>query len=471
MVMSIFSRISSIYAILITLAIFIIVSCSEEDNGEPYVPIDEISASETMLFPDSEKTVSTTLRFKNLGDIDYLLVTMPSSSVFSQKIDGNELSSSYQFKYILRPSDPEAFTLILRAIYKNGNVSRDVYLNIDYKKGFSIRGQIETVARLTGTPMSGENFLNPNNTTVDWNVGGTDLGVIWEMEPGNYGIFFGDTFGRDFRPNHEHPGPNGSDWRNNVLAFSDDKNLEDGLKINSMVTDAFGNAKEIMHSPKTATDITNIPTAAIRANGADYVHYFNMRDWDTWTTNYSGMYKSTDNGNNWTKLDHVNFTSNSPFGQAGYFKKDGYVYMIGTQTGRSSPAYLARFTEANIENRNQYEYWNGQTRTWGMGNENTATVIIDDAVGELSFIYNNKLDLWIIAYFNGPRYNITLRTAVNITGPWSEPYEIASGWDYPQLYGSYFHPLSADSETLYFTMSMWLPYNVYLMKIVVSNIK
>ena len=78
---------------------------------------------------------------------------------------------------------------------------------------------------------------------------------------------------------------------------------------------------------------------------------------------------------------------------------------------------------------------------------------------------------WIIAYFNGPRYNITLRTAEDITGTWSQPYEIASGGEYAQLYGSYFHPLSADSETLYFTMSMWLPYNVYLMKLVVANIR
>lgn len=149
-----------------------------------------------------------------------------------------------------------------------------------------------------------------------------------------------------------------------------------------MLEDANGNAREIIYSPKTATDITSIPTAAIRANGADYVHYFNMMNWDTWTTNYSGMYKSTDNGSNWSKLDHVRFSSDSPFGQVGYFKKDGYVYMIGTQTGRSSKASLGRFREVDIENRNQYEYWNGQTKTWSKGNENSATVIIDDEVGD-----------------------------------------------------------------------------------------
>lgn len=306
---------------------------------------------------------------------------MPSSSVYSEKIDRSQLSSTYLFKYTLRQSDPESFTLILRAVYLDGNVSRDLYLNVDYKKGFHIRS-ISRIARVTGVPMTGENFYNPNNTARDWNVGGTDLGVIWEMEPGNYGIFFGDTFGSDFRPNPSNPGPNGGSWRSNVLAFSNDTNLEDGLKINSMLEDANGNAREIIYSPKTATDITSIPTAAIRANGADYVHYFNMMNWDTWTTNYSGMYKSTDNGSNWSKLDHVRFSSDSPFGQVGYFKKDGYVYMIGTQTGRSSKASLGRFREVDIENRNQYEYWNGQTKTWSKGNENSATVIIDDEVGD-----------------------------------------------------------------------------------------
>lgn len=33
------------------------------------------------------------------------------------------------------------------------------------------------------------------------------------------------------------------------------------------------------------------------------------------------------------------------------------------------------------------------------------------------------------------------------------------------LYGSYIHPLSTKGTTLYFLMSMWLPYNTYLMSV------
>ncbi|MFX7329235.1 DUF4185 domain-containing protein, partial [Acinetobacter baumannii] len=89
------------------------------------------------------------------------------------------------------------------------------------------------------------------------------------------------------------------------------------------------------------------------------------------------------------------------------------------------PAYLARFKEADIENQNLYEYWNNTTGQWVTGNESAASVIINEKVGELSFIYNATHKKWIITYFSEDRYNITMRTAENITGPWSKPYELA----------------------------------------------
>src|SRR5690554_4941718 len=401
------------YSICIAIAAWMIAiaSCSKETAKEPYVPIDEITAAETELIPEKEtKSVSATLQFKNLSEIDYLLVTKSGGSAYSERIDRSELSSTYVYRYAIQATDPGEFRLILRAVYTDGNSSKELSLGIDNRWGFFIRS-VERIARVTGTRMQGESFPSPNNTSLEWNVGGTDLGIIWEMQPGQYGLFFGDTFGRDFRPNTSNPGPNGSNWRSNVLAFSNDENPEDGITIQSMATDARGDAREIVFSSKSGNDVTSIPTAAIRANGADYVHYFNMRDWSTWTTNYSGMYKSVDDGQNWEKVEEVSFASQSPFGQGGYFKKEGYVYMIGTETGRDSKAYLARFPEQDIENRDNYEYWNGLSKSWDKGNENVATPIIDDKVGELSFIFNQKHNKWVIAYFNGDRYNITLRVA------------------------------------------------------------
>ncbi len=447
-------------------------SCDKEEIEEPYMPIDEITASETTLIPEKvTKEVSTILSFKNLNDIDFLMIRKSGSDNYSEEINRSELSPSYLFKYNIQKSDPKSFKLLMRAYYKDGNKSNEISLNIDNRWGFFVRS-VERIARITGTPMADETFPSPNNTALKWNVGGTDLGIIWEMEPGKYGIFFGDTFGRDFTPNPSNPGPNGTSWRSNVLAFSGDDDLEDGLSFSSMATDERGDAREIIYGGKDTSgngDWTSIPTAAIRANGVDYVHYFNIRNWTGWVTNYSGMYKSADNGQTWTKCEDVSFSSYSNFGQVGYFKKDGCVYIIGTQTGRDSSAKLARFLESDIENQANYEYWDGASGQWLTGDESKASVIIDDRVGELSFIYNQTLEKWIIAYFSSDRYNITMRTAEDITGPWSKPYELAAGTEYAQLYGSYFHPLSVTGNKLYFTMSMWMPYNVFLMKAEIAD--
>jgi len=442
-------------------------ACSRDDGGELYVPGDEMTSSALTLVPDrATKTVSATLDFKDLDAIAYVMVRKSGGTQFTAKIDRSELSASYVLTYAIQSSDPESFRLVLTAHYNDGNVSNELSLQVDNRWGFFIRG-VTRVARVTGRPMAGELFPSPNSTATEWNVGGTDLGVVWEMEPGTYGVFFGDTFGHDFAPNPASPGPNGGSWRSNVLAFSADNDLEDGLTLSGMATDDGGNAREIIYSAKDVSgngDWTSIPTAAIRANGADYVHYFNIRTWTGWVTNYSGLYKSTDNGQTWARCDEVEFTSNSPFGQAGYFKKDGYVYMMGTQTGRDSPARLARFREADIESLPDYEYWDAAAGQWLRGDEGRASVIIDDKVGELSFIYNETLGKWLVAYFNGDRYELTLRTAEAITGPWSDPYTMASGSEYAQLYGSYIHPVSVKGNNIYFLMSMWLPYNVFLMR-------
>ncbi|MGV3762730.1 DUF4185 domain-containing protein [Parapedobacter sp.] len=442
-------------------------ACGRDGGVPTFVPKDEITASADTLVPDKvTKNVSATLYFDDLEAIAYVQVRKSGGDQFSRQIGRSELVDGYAFTYAIQASDPASFRLVLTAHYNDGNVSNELSLQVDNRWGFFIR-RVTRVARVTGRPMAEETFAHPNNTATTWNVGGTDLGVVWEMEPGTYGLFFGDTYGHDFVPNPASPGPNGSSWRSNVLAFSTDSHLEDGLAFSAMATGDGGNAREIIYSAKEVSgngDWTSIPTAAIRANGADYVHYFNIRSWTGWVTNYSGLYKSTDNGQTWAKCDDVAFSANSPFGQVGYFKKGGYVYMVGTQTGRDSPARLARFSEADIENLPNYEYWDGTAARWVQGDESRATVIIDDKVGELSFIYNETLGKWIIAYFNAERYQLTLRTADDITGPWSAPYELASGNDYAQLYGSYIHPLSVMGNDIYFLMSMWLPYNVFLMK-------
>jgi hypothetical protein len=326
-------------------------------------------------------------------------------------------------------------------------------------------GKAVRIARVTGAPGAEEYLKNPNTSHINYNVGGTDLGIIWEMEKGRYGIFFGDTYGRH---HFEEPVVKGSDWRCNVLAFSGDEKLEDGLTINNMAVDASGQACEIIYGGKDMSgngNWTSIPTGAVRANGADYVHYMNVRHWESsnWGTNYSAFYRSDDNGVSWKPVPRVRFGEDSNFGQVGFSKKDSFVYMIGTESGRQSSPRLARFRQKDIEVQDRYEYWNGLKKEW-VHDEEKATNLFEDATGELSFIYHEKSRQWLLLYFNETRAEISARYAPELTAVWSQPQCVAHRNEYPRLYGSYIHPLSAYSDHIYFLMSMWHPYNVFLMR-------
>ena len=57
---------------------------------------------------------------------------------------------------------------------------------------------------------------------------------------------------------------------------------------------------------------------------------------------------------------------------------------------------------------------------------------------------------------------ITLRTAATPQGAWSAPVTLVDTTEYPKAYGGFIHPWSTDKD-LYFTISEWDSYNVYLM--------
>ena len=69
-------------------------------------------------------------------------------------------------------------------------------------------------------------------------------------------------------------------------------------------------------------------------------------------------------------------------------------------------------------------------------------------------------------YLNHNDYAIELREAPEPWGPWSDPIEVLTGLEAPGLYGSYMNPLYVENggETIYFTMSLWNPYDVYVVK-------
>lgn len=328
--------------------------------------------------------------------------------------------------------------------------------------------QVKKIARVTGKSKMGESLPNPNQTDSKYDIGGTDLGIAWAMKGNQIGLWFGDTYGKKFT-SHTCEGAGVTDnWRCNVLAFSHDSNLEDGLFIDHMIINENGQAKELIYGAKDTTgngDWTSISTAAIRVDGVDYVHVMNIKKWlgtGDWNTNYSAIYSSSDEGYNWHPTG-VFFSAESNFSQVCFALKDHFVYMLGTRPGRLYSAYLCRIPEKEIRNKEKYEYWN-DGYGWVTNKEELATPIIKDSVGELSLLYHLKYKKWIVTYMSEKDYCIILRSASQIEGPWSKPEILAKGEDFPGLYGAFIHPLKNKGNELYFLMSQWNPYNVFLMK-------
>ncbi|HKG05588.1 MAG TPA: DUF4185 domain-containing protein [Pedobacter sp.] len=323
---------------------------------------------------------------------------------------------------------------------------------------------VKRIARITGRTLPGENLPNPNHTDELYDLGGTDLGIAWEMGGGKTGFFFGDSYGADFKVIKAGGPGNAGHWRSNVLGISSDNLLDDGIRFDSMFT-----KKQIIHSSHIidGTDShTAIPTAAIHINGKDYVHYMDIRKWGEagrWTTNFSALYSSSDQGKNWIPHTEIHFRATSNFAQAAYAKQDGYVYMAATISGRAGAVYLARFKETDMLNQTAYQYWN-RSNGWVTNNEAAATAIIDTRAGELSIVYHSLYKQWIITYLSG-KQELVMRSAAEITGPWSKEQVLATSKEYPGLYGAFIHPAKLNGRELYFMMSMWWPYNVFLMKV------
>ncbi len=139
----------------------------------------------------------------------------------------------------------------------------------------------------------------------------------------------------------------------------------------------------------------------------------------------------------------------------------GYVYMYGTPNGRTGAAYLARVAEANVLTQGlSYEYWTGfrpGPSTGVLGRRRSSP----SPVAELSVQKNAYSGKWLMTYMQGT--DIVLRNATGPTASWSSPQVIASDADYPGPYGGFMHPWSSGAD-LYFAMSQWDPYNVYLMQ-------
>ncbi|WP_373864567.1 DUF4185 domain-containing protein [Nocardia vaccinii] len=319
-------------------------------------------------------------------------------------------------------------------------------------------GRVTEVAAETGAN-------SVNRTDKRWQVYGTDLGISWESAPGEVAMAFGDTVGVGFHP----PGGMGHDWRSNVLAFSRNHDLSHGVIFDRMVTDDRCHAAEVLDSRKKDNiEITTIPTSGFAIGSRQYLSYMSIRTWNSapgsFFTNYGGIAYSDDHGRTWTKDPYAHW--DDIFGLANFqvaamVPQGDYVYMFGTPNTRLGSVGLARVRKSQVLNTSAYQYWHAGSWT-PVGGAASATPIAQGPAGELSVRYDAARNVWQMSYLDTAKGAIVLREANSPQGVWSESTPTVSVMSYPELYGGFIHPWSTGSD-LYFTISTWSDYNVYLM--------
>ncbi len=317
-----------------------------------------------------------------------------------------------------------------------------------------LHGATRAVFQVTG-------MASPNGTH-SYNMLGTDLGIMWDNGQGEMLTAFGDTAGVGF--------PNllaGSmwAWRSNVLVRSHTQDPRQGIYFDSVVKDVFGQARDLIPSPKIPLlEISRIPTAGISIGGVQYMSLMSVKTWDTpgeWTTNYSGLAASADNGETWADLAFTrrpNEGANRNFQMNAFVKEGGFVYVYGTPSGRDNAAYISRVREPDFQDLAAYEYWDG--RTWKR-DVNAAQPIMH-GVGELSVMWNDYLGQFV-SLTTDPFNSVVMRTASSPAGPWSEPRVLIDTRELPTAYAPSIFPYQTGDD-LYFLTTVHNQYNVVLMR-------
>ena len=317
---------------------------------------------------------------------------------------------------------------------------------------------------------------SPNQTIPRFAITGTDLGIMWDNgDPSNDQVLmaFGDTKGYCQIP--------GKQWRYNALFRTQDRSLAKTIAVpDGVVANRYsgspvwrpGISKQIINSINAAPEETGIiPTAGVAIGRNQYMNFMSIKSWDsngTWTTNFSAIAVSPDNGETWGVYPGTVRTpaaGNENF-QMGAFLKPGpgdpYLYSFGTPNGRGGSAYVARVPPGFIPDLTKYEYWNSDSNSWVPNNPAAATPVIPGPVGEMSAQFNTHLKQYLILYCNGAN-DVVMRTAPAPQGPWSPEQLLVSSMQIPGgIYAPYLHPWSTGKD-LYYNLSLWSAYNVMLM--------
>lgn len=330
---------------------------------------------------------------------------------------------------------------------------------------------VEQLQQLTGP------VADSPNATDQYAVHGTDLGSMFQYEDKTWFVF-GDTFGE----REGVVGGGGSFWRSNTMGYTSDTDPSDGITLDGMILDdATGAAAELLPSKKIDNDeMTVIPTHGFAANDAMYLHWMSVRHWGApgeWEVNDAGLATSTDDGKTWTVLDEPRWDGESPFVQVApaHVTEDGtdWIYFWGITHGRFGGASLMKVPATEVETQDAYLYFSGTDSAgepqWSEAVDDAA-LVVNDTVGELSVVWNDHLDRWLMTYLKEGT-GVVMREGITPWGPWGDAIDVLTMGEQPGTYGPFMaeHMVADGGKTIYFTLSIWDPYNVFWYKAELSR--
>ena len=364
----------------------------------------------------------------------------------------------------------------------------------EVKPDIVIRSPARKISQIVGEDDRQQRRPAENVTFSRFRLQSTDLGVPFRYAGRTY-LLFGDTNG-DQRKDGD------------AIAYSTDTLLEDGLSL-TFIHDARGTYQPIT-IPGISQGAFEVPTEGVEEKGKMYL-YSTTDHSDSVAMGRSIVSCSEDSGYTFRylyDLSTAHFINVSiaevPFAEQEWLPEDtGRALLIfGSGTYRKSDVYLACQPAAAIENRNAIQYFGGMDENnqpiWLQDEQQAVPLFEQPCVGELSVSYNPYIARWILLY--NCQNQINIRTAIHPWGPWTAPQVLFDPWkdngychfmhvSYQErhcdslmdagrenesggVYGPYQFPHFATGDstnahpftTLYFTMSIWNPYTVVLMK-------
>ena len=292
-------------------------------------------------------------------------------------------------------------------------------------------------------------------------------------------LLFGDTYGSDRKDTELGEDTTSRNWLSNFMAITSDTDLNDGLEFDDLYRKGGtypqdkacaiieGKHEDLTNCINKGWERTKINQGGIEApDGTLYSFYESVRNFGangTWMVNYQGAIKSTDGGVTWERVhdltwfvdvdNHFDYAvksaeetvaeaarsselteaaeikgliKNAEEREAPYFAqcypldgKDGYMYLFGRARGRQHGIKVARVLWDNIENFEEYEYYQGMNADGtpkfikgydgmkALNNDEVGYVFAhgqDEVTSSFSACYNEYLGKWMICYYQPPYF-------------------------------------------------------------------